>query len=302
MVLETTPASPNMARGKSIRLFLIEGESSGRWKCELSNWTGLAYRIPRNMLSKCTDRPDLHYAGVYFLIGKTDDQVNDKFYIGESEDVLYRLNQHVQNGEKEWQDWSDCVVFTSKDNQLNKAMIKYLESSLYDLAVTADRGEVNNGNRPRKSTLSELDAAEMDEYLDNLRLLMATLGYRFLEPSVAKDMDEGDNMFYLNRRSGCDARGIIVDDGFVVLKGSVISDGIADSFKKKGYNILRERLIDEGVIMDRTFTKDHLFSSYSAASSVIEGHNTNGWIHWKDKEGRNIDERLNRGEGTQPVD
>lgn len=254
------------------------------------------------MLSKCSDRPDMDYAGIYFLIGKTDDQVRDRFYIGESEDVLYRLNQHVQNGDREWQDWSECVVFTSKDNQLNKAMIKYLESSLYDLAVKADRGEVVNGNRPRRSSLSEPDAAEMDEYLDNLRLLMGTLGYRFLEPSITKDMGREDNMFYLSRKSGCDAKGIIVDDGFVVLKGSVISDGIADSFKKKGYNILRERLIDEGVIMDRTFTKDYLFSSYSAASSVIEGHNTNGWLNWKDKCGRNIDERLNRGEVTQPVD
>lgn len=291
-----------MVRGRSIRLFLIEGESSGRWKCELSNWTGLAYRIPRNMLSKCSDRPDMDYAGIYFLIGKTDDQVRDKFYIGESEDVLYRLNQHIQNGDREWQDWSECVVFTSKDNQLNKAMIKYLESSLYDLAVKADRGEVVNGNRPRKSSLSEPDAAEMDEYLDNLRLLMGTLGYRFLEPSIAKDMGREDNMFYLSKKSGCDARGVIVDDGFVVLKGSVVSDGIADSFRSKGYNLLRERLVDEGVIRDRTFVKDHLFSSYSAASSVVEGHNSNGWVDWRDRDGRTIDERLNRDGGAPSVD
>ena len=283
-----------MAHGKSIRLFLIEGESSGRWKCELSNWTGLAYKIPRTMLSKCSDRADLDYAGVYFLIGKSDDQVKDKVYIGESEDVLYRLNQHVQAGEKEWQDWSDCVVFISKDNQLNKAMIKYLESSLYDLATTADRAEVTNGNRPRKSSLSELDAAEMDEYLENLRLLMGALGYRFLEPSISKIMKKEDNIFHLNsKKTDYDAKGMIVDDGFVVLKGSIISDGIADSFKTKGYNVLRERLISEGVIKDRVFVKDQLFSSYSAASSVIEGHNSNGWLDWKDSKGNTINDLLN---------
>ena len=247
------------------------------------------------MLSKCSDRTDLNYAGVYFLIGKTDDQVKDKVYIGESEDVLYRLNQHVQAGEKEWQDWSDCVVFISKDNQLNKAMIKYLESSLYDLAITADRAEIINGNRPRKSSLSELDAAEMDEYLENLRLLMGALGYRFLEPSISKAMKKGDNIFYLSsKKTGYDAKGMIVDDGFVVLKGSTISDGIADSFKTKGYNVLRERLISEGVIRNRVFVKDQLFSSYSAASSVIEGHNSNGWLDWKDDKGRNINDLLNQ--------
>ncbi|MBR6910274.1 MAG: GIY-YIG nuclease family protein [Candidatus Methanomethylophilaceae archaeon] len=279
-----------MSHGKSIRLFLIEGESSGRWKCELSNWTGLAYKIPRNMLSKCSDRLDLDYAGVYFLIGKSDDQVNDKVYIGESEDVLYRLNQHVQAGVKEWQDWSDCVVFISKDNQLNKAMIKYLESSLYDLAAKADRAEINNANRPRKSSLSELDAAEMDEYLDNLRLLMGALGYKFLEPSLtSKQRDEARVFSLSSKKSGYDAKGTIVDDGFLVYKGSKISDGIADSFQTKGYNTLRERLISEGVIVDRIFVKDYLFSSYSAASSVVEGHNSNGWVDWKDESGKNID-------------
>jgi len=283
-----------MAHGKSIRLFLIEGESSGRWKCELSNWTGLAYKIPRSMLSKCSDRTDLDYAGVYFLIGKSDDQVKDKVYIGESEDVLYRLNQHVQAGEKEWQDWSDCVVFISKDNQLNKAMIKYLESSLYDLAITADRAEVTNGNRPRKSSLSELDAAEMDEYLENLRLLMGSLGYRFLEPAVRSSQKETRIVFMLaNKKNGYNAKGIIVDDGFLVFKGSTISNIEADSFKARGYHVLRERLISQGTIKDCVFVKDCLFSSYSAASSVVKGYNTNGWIEWKDKDGKTINDYLN---------
>ncbi len=61
------------------------------------------------MLSKSSDRQELSNAGVYFLIGKSDDQLRDKVYIGESEDVLYRLNQHITAGQKEWQDWSDCV-------------------------------------------------------------------------------------------------------------------------------------------------------------------------------------------------
>ena len=280
-----------MAHGRSIRIFLIEGESSGRWKCELSNWTGLAYKIPRSILTKSSDRQELSNAGVYFLIGKSDDQTKDKVYIGESEDVLYRLNQHIVAGQKEWQDWSDCVVFISKDNQLNKAMIKYLESSLYDLTLTADRCELNNGNRPRKSSLSELDAAEMDEYLDNLRLLMGTMGYRFLEPSLTQEQKRDAVIFFLSsKKTGYDAKGSIAEDGFVVFKGSVVSDGVADSFVTKGYNVLRERLVSDGIIVDRTFTKDYLFSSYSAAASVIEGHNANGWLDWKDASGKTIND------------
>ena len=44
----------NMAtRGKSINLFLMDGEASGRIKCTLAKWTGLAYKIPRIELDRC---------------------------------------------------------------------------------------------------------------------------------------------------------------------------------------------------------------------------------------------------------
>ena len=36
-----------MPRGKNINLFLMDGDASGRIKCTLANWTGVAYRIPR---------------------------------------------------------------------------------------------------------------------------------------------------------------------------------------------------------------------------------------------------------------
>ena len=253
----------------------------------------MAFKIPRSMVSISTDRLELSNSGVYLLIGRSDDQLKEKVYIGESEDVLSRLNQHIANGEHEWQDWSECVVFVSKDNQLNKAMKKYLESSLYDLAKTADRCELNNSNRPRKSTLSELDSSEMEEYLDNLRLLMGTMGYRFLEPSITKEQREDAIIFhYKSKRTECDAKGIIAEDGFVVLKGSIISNTVADSFVSSGYNSLRQKLITEGTIKERTFVKDHLFSSYSAAAAVVAGYNVNGWLNWKDDNGNSINDHF----------
>jgi hypothetical protein len=36
-----------MKRGKSLKIFMMDGIPSGRWMCELSNWTGKAYKIPR---------------------------------------------------------------------------------------------------------------------------------------------------------------------------------------------------------------------------------------------------------------
>ena len=52
------------AHGKTIQLFLMDGEATGRTKCTLANWTGIAYKIPRIMLEQCKDRKDLKQSGV----------------------------------------------------------------------------------------------------------------------------------------------------------------------------------------------------------------------------------------------
>lgn len=277
-------------RGKTVRLFLIEGTPTGRMKCELSNWTGVAYRIPHTMISKCTDRKELNNTGVYFLIGKDEDGITDKIYIGEAENVLPRINQHIIAGTKEWQDWTDCVIFVNKDDALNKAMVKYLENALYVLAKKANRCTIYNGNTPTKSSLSETDETEMLEYLDNLRLLMGAMGYKFLEEmeSVPHKDNNGQLLTLKSPKSTYEATGKVTEDGFIVFKGSKITNDIANSFNKYGYCALREKLIANGTIVNFEFVKDYLFSSCSAASSVIQGHNTNGWIEWKTKDKRTL--------------
>ena len=72
------------SRGKSINLFLMDGEATGRIKCTLANWTGVAYKIPRTELEKCKDREDLKQSGVYFLFGISDDSGKDMVYIGQA--------------------------------------------------------------------------------------------------------------------------------------------------------------------------------------------------------------------------
>ncbi len=80
--------------GKTIKIFLIDGDPNGRMSCELSNWTGKAYKIPRIKVKDCTDRADLSSTGVYLLFGKNDDG-KDQVYIGEAESVFKRLSQHL---------------------------------------------------------------------------------------------------------------------------------------------------------------------------------------------------------------
>lgn len=71
-------------RGKSINLFLMDGEASGRIKCTLANWTGLAYKIPRTTLDKCKNRDELKQSGVYFLFGISEQTGENIVYIGQA--------------------------------------------------------------------------------------------------------------------------------------------------------------------------------------------------------------------------
>jgi hypothetical protein len=69
---------------KTIKIFLIDGDPNGRMSCELSNWSGKAYKIPRIKVKDCSDRNDLTSTGVYLLFGKNHDG-KDQVYIGEME-------------------------------------------------------------------------------------------------------------------------------------------------------------------------------------------------------------------------
>ena len=72
-----------MARSKTIRLFLMDGDPNGRIKCSLTNWTGVVYKVPRIAFDRCHDMSILKQSGVYFLFG-TDENDNAAVYIGQA--------------------------------------------------------------------------------------------------------------------------------------------------------------------------------------------------------------------------
>ncbi len=154
-----------MKFGKTIKIFLIDGDPNGRMSCELSNWSGKAYKIPRIKIKDCIDRKDLESTAVYLLFGKDEDG-RDLVYIGEAETILKRLNQHLT--QKDF--WNETIVFLSKDDNLNKAHIKYLENRLHEIAKTANRYKIENSITPTQSSISESDRAEMEEFIENIKM------------------------------------------------------------------------------------------------------------------------------------
>ena len=59
-----------MTRGRSIRLFLVDGTPNGLLTAEIMNWTGHVLRTPRTKIKEALARPEAGFTGVYVLIGE----------------------------------------------------------------------------------------------------------------------------------------------------------------------------------------------------------------------------------------
>lgn len=268
-----------MKFGKTIKIFLIDGEPNGRMSCELSNWSGKAYKIPRIKVKDCIDRVDLVSTGVYLLFGK-DEAGIDLVYIGEAESILKRLNQHLN--QKDF--WHETIVFISKDENLNKAHVKYLENRLHNIAHSAKRYKVENSIIPTQSSISESDRSEMEEFIENIKMLVNTLGHKVFDEKREIKQKQITDVFYIKGARGAEATGEPTSDGFVVYKGSKAAK---DTTNSMNFNLikLREKLIADAIFIDKVefleFSEDFLFSSPSAAAAIVMGRSANGLTEWK---------------------
>lgn len=274
--------------GKTIKIFLIDGEPNGRMSCELSNWSGKAYKIPRIKVKDCSDRTDLISTGVYLLFGK-DEEGKDLVYIGEAESILKRLTQHLN--QKDF--WNETIVFISKDENLNKAHVKYLENRLHDIALLSKRYKIENSITPTQSSISESDRAEMEEFIENIKMLVNTLGHKVFDEKREFKPKQKQEIFAIKAARGADGLGEPTSDGFVVFKGSKAASTIVNSMTPS-FVKLRKNLIDDGILIDKIeyfeFSEDYIFSSPSTAAVMVMGRNANGLTEWKQKDGKTLKE------------
>lgn len=282
-----------MARGKSMNLFLIDGDVGGRIKCTLANWTGIAYKIPRTELENSKDREDLKQSGVYFLFGTSDNTNENIVYVGQAgarrngEGLLNRLLEHKRNPDKDY--WTEVVVLTTSNNSFGPTEISYLENRFCNLAKSANRFIVKNGNTPNSGNLTEEKESEMEEFIENALVMMGTLGYRVFVPLNEVNVEHDDSLLYFERKSNKSGEVIKAtcrqtNEGFVVLKGSMIevidSDDLTKSMKaaREKASINSENILQEDV----------LFRNPSHAASFVRGGSTDGYKHWKTAEGKTL--------------
>ena len=273
-----------MAFGKVIKLFLLDGSPNKRWICELSNWTGVAYKIPRNMVKESENREELSSPGIYFLFGYDDDKERPLIYIGEAENIIKRLKEHIARKDN----WNEVIVFISKDDNLNKAHIKYLEHEFYRIAAESGRYSIDNSNVPTKSTVSEADQAELAEFIYNAKILVNALGHKVFENISDSNgqKQESQEIFYLKLANGT-ARCIQTTDGFVLLKGSKIHKESASSIDK-GIKKKVEQSRADGEIVNDTLQVDKIFASSSAAAGFAAGYSISGPQAWKTEKGETL--------------
>lgn len=272
----------------TIKLFLPHGDAKRLRVGEVSNWTGKALAAPRTELEDLLARAELGSSGVYFLLGVNADTGANLAYIGEAEVIRDRLKQH-----KAKDFWSSVVVFVSKDENLTKTHIRYLENRLLQESKTIGRYALENSNSSNPK-LPESDREDMEVYLARIRQVLPVLGSDLLAPISGSTKPAHPQPQLVCRIKNAMARGRRTEGGFVVFAQSTAVLTTRPSAETQYPNTvaLRQRLIQEKTLVERdglyVFIKDVEFSSPSAAAAVVHGGSANGLTAWKDESGRTL--------------
>lgn len=266
--------------GKTVTTYLIDGDPKGTQYAFISNKICQMFVVPRSNLSYLNTQEKLQKPAFYILLGE-DEDTKPKAYIGETENFCERVKDH--DSKKTF--WQKALIFVSKDADMTKADVQYLEYKAIKEAKEVNAFVLNeNKQTPKVPNLPEYQQDSMDEFFEDVKFLTSFIGCNIFEQSQPKS----EHLFYAKGR-GCEAVGFYSSNGFTVLKGSVIAQTTVPSlsWKEKRELLLKEytAMEDDKLIM----TSDKVFSSPSAAADFCIGRPSNGWTEWKDKDGNTLD-------------
>lgn len=271
-------------RGRTIRLYLVDGTPGGVFIAEVANWTGKLFVAPRTQLAELISRLGAR-TGVYLLLGQDPDRSDkERVYIGETDNIVERLVNHDRNPKMSF--WKKAIVIISTDENHTKSHVRYLESKLIEKARLAGRCRLTNGKIPPLPRLPEPEAEPLEYFLDQAQMILPILGFGFLEPKPSQERVEQTAISpqFVMSTIGAKATAIETRGEFVVLRGSTARKQGADSWVS--YRSLRDQLVAEGKLIQSenpefyTFNEDVPFSSPSAAATVVTARNTNGRTAW----------------------
>lgn len=271
-----------MGKSKRLEIIFHNGEPDGIRTYMRHLSTIKTYVIPRRYLSEAKSLTGADKPGVYFLVNDEAGALT-KLYIGQTRNGISRLDEH--NVKKDF--WNKAVLFLADSDHFTLNILSGLEKFAIQKALEANRYDVDNKAVP-KYKISEYDMPIVEEIYEEIEFIMATLGYRM--NTVAAH--SGQKIFTTSRR-GIVAYGTYSGESFELLPGSEIDRAKAVSLES--YNAKREALLSDGGIVRKDDGKYYLtkvisFKTPSGASDFVLGGSTNGWLEWRDKDGKTLDE------------
>ena len=276
----------------TLKMFLVFGDPKRLRTVELSNWTGKAVAGPRSEFEKLLEREESLSPGVYFLTGIDPDSNKSSIYIGEAECIRDRIKSHLS---KDF--WNNIAFFITKDENLTKAHIRYIEGRLIEIAKLAGRSVVIN-SQGGGAKLPESDREDMEIFLEKMQQVLPVLGVEAFVQATPKVESEEEREMLACKIKNVVASGYLTPNGIVVLAGSeAVLEERGSTKKWPSVMTQRNKLIEEGCLIKEgdkyVFVKDTEFSSPSSAAAVIHGGSANGLTAWVDKSGKSLKDMQN---------
>jgi hypothetical protein len=277
----------NNKKGRSIELFFVDGSPDGMVTATIPfQWSGHVLVTQRTQLKEAIAREEAKRPGVYLLVGDQDGQAT--LYIGETDELKARLTQHAST--KDW--WDTAILITSNGEPLNKAHVRYLEHKMFTDAKRIKKITLSYGQAPSGSPLSEAARAHMEDFLENIYLVLPALRFDFFteqakddSPASPEQTSNAAAYFTFNvPKHKIRARARWEDGKFIVEAGSLAREKWASTASHPTYEALYEQLVDQGILTlqesHRVFSKSYVFNSTSAAAAVVSGRPASGPKSW----------------------
>ena len=269
-----------MAISKKLETIYHNGQPDGIRSIRRNLSTMTVYVIPRPLLAEAKTISGINRPGIYYLINENDDNKIAQIYVGQTRNGILRLDDH--NRSKDF--WNKAIMFLADNKTFSLDMISGLEKFAIIKAQESKRYKVENTVVP-KYEIDEYDMASVEEIYDEIQFIMGTQGYKMdnVKSSTSSDI-------FHTTRNGISALGIYDGEKFQVLEGSQINTNKPVHLAR--YNKQRAELLASGEISQvdgKYFLNITIeFNTPSGASDFVLGGSTNGWVEWKNSEGKTL--------------
>lgn len=273
--------------GKTIQIFLPDGNPKGVRKASFLGGNITITQISRNDLNSFKE--NLKFEGIYILVDNITLE-KPEIYIGKG-NIFTRLNSHDKT-----KDFWNTVFFIQQTNKgFDPSHLCYMEHYFINKAKKLKQSiSKENHQQPSCPHLSETVEAETQGYIFDIEILLSTLELKCFQPMETEELPD-NKIFFCSDRYGSKGSGEYNGKGFLLYKGSICKFNL-----HKGTKYLPERdgLISNGILKEKNgsyiLKENKQFSSVSTAAALVLGRRANGWLEWKNKDGKTLDELIRK--------